>query len=112
MARRPVCWQHSSLAAKSAIPWPPRSTMAEGGGEAAGGGGFVPPGDEARLEKAVLELCADPERGRQMGRSGREYVMRHFNRDEQAKEFSALLERLVGLWRGRAPRLNRTGVVF
>jgi glycosyltransferase involved in cell wall biosynthesis len=62
--------------------------------EKAHGGIFVPPGDHAALAQAVLDLESDRERAKQMGRSAREYVVRHFNRHDQAAQFVELLERL------------------
>jgi glycosyltransferase involved in cell wall biosynthesis len=69
--------------------------------DAAGGGLFVPPGDDARLAEAVLELRSDPDRARRMGRAGREHVVRHFHREQQAREFAAVLRRVAGKERSR-----------
>lgn len=63
---------------------------------AAGAGIFVPPGDDAKLENAIVELQANPERARQMGRAGREYVALHFDREKHGREFALLLRRLAG----------------
>lgn len=60
--------------------------------ERAQAGLFVPPGDAAALAEAVEELAGDPERARAMGRRGREYVERHFDRADQARKFQAVLE--------------------
>jgi glycosyltransferase involved in cell wall biosynthesis len=62
--------------------------------EKADGGIFVPPGDDARLADAVLALHRDQSRSRAMGASARDYVCKHFNRHEQAREFVALIERV------------------
>lgn len=65
--------------------------------DAAGAGVFVPPGDDAKLAEAVLELLrADSGKRHRMGRAGREYVIRHFNREDQAREFSSLLAQVAG----------------
>jgi glycosyltransferase involved in cell wall biosynthesis len=62
--------------------------------EAAGGGLFVPPGDDEALAAAVLRLALDPDQAREMGSAARAYVVRHFNRSIQAKEFVDLVSRL------------------
>jgi glycosyltransferase involved in cell wall biosynthesis len=64
--------------------------------EEAGGGIFVPPGDAERLAEAVRGLAADPDRSRKMGASARDFVVRNFNRDEQAGLFVGALEQAVG----------------
>jgi glycosyltransferase involved in cell wall biosynthesis len=62
--------------------------------EAASGGIFVPPGNPEALAKAVRDLAKDPERTRAMGAAARAYVIRHFDRRQQAEEFVGLLKRL------------------
>ena len=59
------------------------------------GGIFVPPGDDLALSRAVLQLSGNVEQAREMGRTAREYVCKHFNRHDQAKDFVALVERLA-----------------
>jgi glycosyltransferase involved in cell wall biosynthesis len=61
--------------------------------ERAEGGLFVQPGDSRALAEAIRELANDPARGREMGRRGREYVQRHFNRREHGELFTAILRR-------------------
>jgi glycosyltransferase involved in cell wall biosynthesis len=63
--------------------------------EAAGGGIFVPPADPVQFAAAVSQLAADPEKARRMGRAARAYVVAHFDRNQQAVQFSDLLERLA-----------------
>ncbi len=63
--------------------------------EAADGGIAVPPGDSAALSAAVGELSKDRERCREMGRSAREYVRQHFDRDQQAVEFRETIEQVA-----------------
>lgn len=55
--------------------------------ELSNGGVYVPPGDDAGMAMAVLELAGDPGRRSVMGRSAREHVVRHFHRASQAKLF-------------------------
>lgn len=62
--------------------------------EEAEGGLFVPPGDDEALAAAVLRLASDPDKARQMGVSARAYVVKHFNRSDQAQEFVGLINRL------------------
>ena len=62
--------------------------------EAAGGGLFVPPGDDEALAAAVLKLSSNPDLAREMGSAARSFVVHHFNRSDQSKEFVALVSRL------------------
>lgn len=62
--------------------------------ESSGGGIFVPPGNPEALADAVLEVSQNTEKAFQMGKNARNYVVRHFNRDEQALRFEELLLRL------------------
>ena len=52
----------------------------------------VPPEDSAALAFAIGELAADPARRAAMGRQGRAYVARFFDRAELAREYRKLLE--------------------
>jgi lipopolysaccharide/colanic/teichoic acid biosynthesis glycosyltransferase len=63
--------------------------------EKADGGIFVPPGDDAALARAVLSLRDDPQRRQAMGASARTYVTKHFNRQQQAVQFTQLLQRFA-----------------
>ncbi len=63
--------------------------------EAAKGGVFVPPGNANALAEAVLALSRDPERARCMGTSARVYVLEHFNRHKQAKQFVSLTQEVA-----------------
>lgn len=63
--------------------------------EAADGGVFVRPGDAAALADAVRDLAQDPARCAAMGRAAREYVRRHFDRDQQAVEFRRTVEQVA-----------------
>jgi len=63
--------------------------------EAARGGIFVPPGDSAALAAAARQLAADPEKCRQMGQNGREYVVSHFDRQKLAAQLETLFRQLV-----------------
>lgn len=63
--------------------------------EDSGGGVFVQPGDDAMLAETILELSKDPQRLQQMGRSAREYLMKHLDRRDKLNETLALLVRLV-----------------
>ncbi len=63
--------------------------------EAADGGIAIPPGDAAALSAAVGELSRDRQRCTQMGRSAREYVRQHFDRDQQAAEFRETIEQVA-----------------
>jgi glycosyltransferase involved in cell wall biosynthesis len=52
----------------------------------------VPPEDSEALARAISALAADPARRTAMGRQGRAYVERFFDRTELAKEYRKILE--------------------
>jgi hypothetical protein len=51
----------------------------------------VPPGDSAALAETVRALAADPERRAEMGRQGRCYVEKYFDRGTLARHYRKLL---------------------
>ena len=59
--------------------------------EEARGGIPVPPGNPQAMADAILKLCSDRQQSQQMGRSAREYVIKHFDRNQQAKAFGELI---------------------
>lgn len=63
--------------------------------EAAQSGIFVTPGSNEELSSAVVALNGDRKRVQQMGQAARAYVVHHFNRNEQVKDFAALIDRLT-----------------
>jgi len=65
--------------------------------EEAGGGIFVQPGDDHALAEAARVLSKRPKKNRKMGAAARDYVVRHFNRHQQAEQFVELLEWLATL---------------
>jgi lipopolysaccharide/colanic/teichoic acid biosynthesis glycosyltransferase len=68
---------------------------------------FVPPGDDAALVSAILNLADNRAAARAMGLRGREFVTKHFNRDQQAAEFVSLVEREVQGWKEERHRFYR-----
>ena len=56
------------------------------------GGVFVPPGDAMALAEALKVLAADRFTAAAMGANAREFVLRNFNRKDQAESFCALLK--------------------
>jgi glycosyltransferase involved in cell wall biosynthesis len=62
--------------------------------EAARGGIFVQPGDDCGLAAAVELLRSDPLRAASMGTAARAYVVKHFNRSDQAEDFVRLIQKL------------------
>lgn len=62
--------------------------------EAAQGGVFVPPGDALKLAEAVRKLEQNRNAVQDMGQSARAYVVRHFDRRQQARDFIKLVEQL------------------
>jgi len=61
--------------------------------EAAEAGVFVPPGDPEALAAAIRTLAANRGAGRAMGRSGRAYVVRHFDRGSLARGLEQVMLR-------------------
>jgi hypothetical protein len=55
------------------------------------GGSVVPPGDSAALAEAVRTLAADPRQRQEMGRRGRLYVEKYFDRGTLARHYRKLL---------------------
>jgi glycosyltransferase involved in cell wall biosynthesis len=64
--------------------------------ESSAGGVFVRPGDDVALAEAIVKLQQSPESRRRMGASAREYVVKHFNRDQQAQQFAEVVARMAG----------------
>lgn len=62
--------------------------------EAAQGGIPVRPGDPVAMAAAVRNLYSNRANAEQMGRSARDYVVKHFDRNQQAKQFGELLHKM------------------
>ncbi len=62
--------------------------------EEAGAGVFVEPENSKALVMAVLDLAEDPEHRRQMGASGRQYIVNKFSREKTAQDYITVLEAL------------------
>lgn len=60
--------------------------------DAAGAGVFVAPGDAEGLAAVVVDLAARPDRRAALGHAGRDYVVRHYRRAEQARRFTTIVE--------------------
>lgn len=68
-------------------------------------GVFVEPGNPNSLAQTVLDLSKIPQDARRMGENGRDYVIKFFNRRDQADKFILLIEELGRMY-GRE-NLNR-----
>jgi glycosyltransferase involved in cell wall biosynthesis len=64
--------------------------------ENSAGGRTVAPGSEAGLAESMLELCGDASARKQLGRSGREYVMANHTSEHAGEALRAALAPLVG----------------
>jgi colanic acid biosynthesis glycosyl transferase WcaI len=62
--------------------------------EEAAAGVFVEPENSQDLVKAVLELAEDAAKRRQMGASGRQYIVNKFSREKTARDYITVLESL------------------
>ena len=65
--------------------------------EEARGGLVIEPENSDALASAIRLLAANPEMAAQLGRNGREYVVRKFSRRETADKYIRVLERLLNL---------------
>ncbi|MGB8013831.1 MAG: glycosyltransferase family 4 protein [Terriglobales bacterium] len=62
--------------------------------EEAGAGVFVEPEDSQALVRAIVDLEENPEQRRQMGASGRQYIVNKSSREKTARDYIAVLEAL------------------
>jgi glycosyltransferase involved in cell wall biosynthesis len=63
--------------------------------EESGGGVYIPPGDDAALAHAVLQLANQREQIAHMGRSARDYLCTHLDRRDKLAETLALFLQVV-----------------
>jgi glycosyltransferase involved in cell wall biosynthesis len=64
--------------------------------EAAGGGIPVPPGNPQAMADAIRSLYTNRRRSEQMGRQARDYVIKNFDRNQQALQFGELMQQVGG----------------
>ncbi len=65
--------------------------------EESGAGVFVEPENSKALVQAAIALARQPERRKQMGANGREYVLQRYSREKTARDYIAVLETLLYL---------------
>ncbi len=65
-------------------------------------GYLAPPGDEEALAQYVLDLLADPAKSQQMGRNGREHVVRHASLESMVEGYARLIEEVYDRKAGTA----------
>jgi glycosyltransferase involved in cell wall biosynthesis len=58
--------------------------------EQADAGICIPPGDPLALASAIIQLAANPEIGRDMGKRGRQHVVEHFDRQAVAQQLETV----------------------
>jgi colanic acid biosynthesis glycosyl transferase WcaI len=63
--------------------------------EEANAGIFVEPEDSDALIKAIQELAESPEKRREMGASGRQYIISKLSREKTARDFITVLEERI-----------------
>ena len=63
--------------------------------EDAHAGIYVEPEDECELASAIVRLAGDEELGKELGRNGRRYVLKHFSRAQKAESYIGVLDRLL-----------------
>jgi len=64
--------------------------------EAAGAGIAIEPENAEALVRAINQLAANRHLGIELGRRGREHVLRYFSRDRTAEKYVQILEDLIG----------------
>ncbi|MBA4421213.1 MAG: glycosyltransferase WbuB [Anaerolinea sp.] len=63
--------------------------------EASGGGVYVPPADDVALAQTLTDLSQQPEKLAGMGRSARQYILSHMDRQKKMAETMQLMLRMV-----------------
>jgi glycosyltransferase involved in cell wall biosynthesis len=76
-----------------------------------GGGICIEPEDEDSLLQAVDRLRADPALGPALADTGRNYVLKYFDRDKLAEDYLGLLERLLQKQNNAGPADASAGTV-
>jgi glycosyltransferase involved in cell wall biosynthesis len=74
--------------------------------ESAGAGEYVPSEDVPAMVSAVRRLAGQPDRLATMGRRGRQYVLRNFDRSALAEEYLELLREVVARRNAEKPMLE------
>jgi len=57
-------------------------------------GYLAPPGDAEQIADRVVELFADPQRAKQMGRAGREHVVAHWSVERMVQGYQELIREI------------------
>ena len=57
----------------------------------------VPPGDSSALAAGVLELLADPEQARNLGREGRQGILREYRPDVEAERLATVYRNALAI---------------
>jgi colanic acid biosynthesis glycosyl transferase WcaI len=73
--------------------------------EKARGGLAIDPENSEALVNAILRLAANREMARELGRSGREHMVREFSRQQTADKYIGVLERLLNLPEPRSTKV-------
>ena len=63
--------------------------------EEAHAGLVIEPENSAALVNAIRDLAANPQAAAQLGRNGREYIVRKFSRRQTAQKYIGVLENLL-----------------
>lgn len=65
--------------------------------EKAGGGLVIEPENAGALANAICDLASNREAARELGRNGRDYIVRNFSRNHTAEKYIRVLEKLLQL---------------
>ncbi len=75
--------------------------------EDARAGVYVPPEDSQALAQAICDLAGNPEKRRQMGSNGREYIKANLSRERTARRYISVLEELLAFNNSALHRARR-----
>jgi hypothetical protein len=62
----------------------------------AGGGICIEPENAEQLVDAILRLADDPQLRQQLGQSGHDYIVEHFDRDKLANDYLEVINKVIG----------------
>ncbi len=68
----------------------------------ANAGIFTEPGDPVALRQSVIQLYNDTDLRQTLGRNGRQYILENLSREQTAKVYTDVLEKVVLKWKEKS----------